>query len=70
VYVDKSTMQQRLDAQVLTMPDHDLFVVYRGVNMNGDFSLDVRVNPLILCVWAGFILLILGTAIAALARRP
>jgi cytochrome c-type biogenesis protein CcmF len=70
VYVDKSTMQQRLDAQVLTMPDHDLFVVYRGVNMNGDFSLDVRVNPLILCVWAGFILLMLGTAIAALARRP
>ena len=69
VYVDKSTMQQRLDAQVLTAPDHDLFVVYRGVNMNGDYSLDVRVNPLILCVWAGFVLLVLGTAIAACGKR-
>lgn len=70
VYLDKSTLQQRLDAQVLTAPDHDLFVVYRGVNMNGDYSLDVRVNPLILCVWAGFALLMLGTAIAALGKRP
>ncbi len=69
VYVDKSTLQQRLDAQVLTMPDHDLFVVYRGVNMNGDYSLDVRVNPLILCVWTGFILLVVGTAIAACGKR-
>ena len=69
VYVDKSTLQQRLDAQVLTAPDHDLFVVYRGVNMNGDYSLDVRVNPLILCVWVGFVLLVLGTAIAACGKR-
>mgnify|MGYP006897794099 CR=1 FL=1 len=70
VYLDKSTLQQRLDAQVLTMPDHDLFVVYRGVNVNGDYSLDVRVNPLILCVWAGFLMLVLGTAIAACGKRP
>ena len=69
VYVDKSTVQQRLDAKVLAAPDHDLFVVYRGVNMNGDYSLDVRVNPLIGCVWAGFVLLALGTAIAACGRR-
>jgi cytochrome c-type biogenesis protein CcmF len=62
-------LQQRLDAQVLSMPDHDLFVVYRGVNVNGDYSLDVRVNPLILCVWAGFVLLIVGTGIAALGKR-
>jgi cytochrome c-type biogenesis protein CcmF len=69
VYVDKSTLQQKLNASVMTMPDHDLFVVYRGVNVNGDYSLDVRVNPFILLVWAGFVLLVAGTAIAACAKR-
>ena len=69
VYVDKSTLQQRLDAQVLTAPDHDLFVVYRGVNQNGDFSLDVRVNQFVLFVWVGFGMLMLGTLFALVGRR-
>jgi cytochrome c-type biogenesis protein CcmF len=70
VYLDKVTLHQRLDACVLTMPDHDLFVVYRGVNLDGDYSLDVRVNPFVLFVWLGFVLLVLGTALAAFGKRP
>ena len=51
------------------MPDHDLFVVFQGLNALGDYSLDVRVNPLIGLVWLGFALLMIGTTIGALARR-
>jgi cytochrome c-type biogenesis protein CcmF len=69
VQVVTSTNQQQLHAAVISFPTEDLFVVYRGVNHEGAFSLDVRVNPLISLVWAGFGLLILGTAISALGRR-
>lgn len=69
VQLTASTQQQKLNASVLGFPTHDLFVVYKGVNTDGDFALDVRVNPLISFVWAGFFLLVLGTAIAAFGRR-
>ncbi|MDR3137109.1 MAG: cytochrome c biogenesis protein CcsA [Coriobacteriales bacterium] len=63
------TQQQKLLASVINFPDQDLFVVYRGVNAQGDYSMDVRVNPLISLVWIGFGLLMIGTALAALGRR-
>ena len=69
VQLTMTTQQQKLNASVLGFPTHDLFVVYKGVNTDGDFALDVRVNPLIGFVWAGFFLLVLGTAIAAFGRR-
>ncbi|MDR0499656.1 MAG: cytochrome c biogenesis protein CcsA [Coriobacteriales bacterium] len=69
VQVVQSTQQQKLIAGVISLPLEDLFVVYKGVNNEGAFSLDVRVNPLISFVWAGFVLLMLGTAIAAFGRR-
>ena len=69
ITVDGATMQQQLDAEVVSMPDHDLFVVFQGLNALGDYSLDVRVNPLIGLVWLGFALLMIGTTIGALARR-
>lgn len=69
ITVDATTMQQRLDAVVIGMPDHDLFVVFQGLNTAGDFSMDVRVNPLISLVWVGFALLMAGTAIGMIARR-
>jgi cytochrome c-type biogenesis protein CcmF len=46
-----------------------LFVVYRGVNDEGDFSMDVRVNPLISFVWVGFALLMVGCLIPLFAKR-
>ena len=69
VQVTLATQQQKLNAGVISLPTHDLFVVYRGVNMDGDFSLDVRVNPLISFVWVGFVLLMVGTTIAFVGRR-
>lgn len=69
VQVIQSTQQQKLVASVISLPDEDLFVVYRGVNANGDFSMDVRVNPLINLVWAGFGLLMAGAFVALFAKR-
>ena len=64
-----TTQQTKLNASVLGFPTEDLFVVYRGVNQEGDLSMDVRVNPLISLVWVGFGLLMLGTAVATFGRR-
>lgn len=69
VEVVQTTQQQKLIASIVSLPTQDLFVVYRGVNEQGAFSMDVRVNPLIFEVWAGFFLLMLGTIIATVGRR-
>ncbi|MEC4183872.1 cytochrome c biogenesis protein CcsA [Adlercreutzia sp. R21] len=64
-----TTQQQKLEASVIGFPLEDLFVVYRGVNDEGDFSMDVRVNPLISLVWVGFGLLMVGCLIPLFAKR-
>ncbi len=69
IQLDVNTQQQKLNASVFGFPEEDLFVVYRGVNQNGDFSLDVRVNPFISLVWAGFGMLMLGTLFALVGPR-
>lgn len=69
VQLTTSTQQQKLNAAVLSFPLEDLFVVYRGVNSAEDFSMDIRVNPLITIVWIGFALLMIGCVIALFARR-
>lgn len=65
----QSTQQQKLVASVISFPTEDLFVVYKGVNQDGDFSMDVRVNPLISQVWIGFGLLMAGVLVATVGRR-
>lgn len=65
----QSTQQQKLVASVISLPFEDLFVVYQGVNEDGDFSMDVRVNPLISQVWAGFFLLMAGVTISTFGKR-
>lgn len=71
VQLDTTTQQQKLNAAVMSFPDEDLFVVYRGTNQEGAFSLDVRVNPLVSLVWVGFALLMAGMLCALLMpRRP
>ena len=69
VQLVQSTQQQKLVASVISFPLEDLFVVYRGVNDAGDFSMDVRVNPLISLVWIGFALLMAGIVVATFGRR-
>ncbi len=69
VQLAQKTQQQKLVASVISLPGEDLFVVYRGVNNDGAFSMDVRVNPLILLVWVGFGLLMVGVCVATLGRR-
>lgn len=59
------TQQTKINASVISFPTEDLFVVYKGVSDSGQLSMDVRVNPLIWCVWLGFILIVAGTLIAA-----
>ncbi len=65
----QSTQQQKLVASVISFPTEDLFVVYKGVNEAGAFSMDVRVNPLVSEVWIGFFVLMLGVLVATLGRR-
>ncbi|MBR5259493.1 MAG: cytochrome c biogenesis protein CcsA [Eggerthellaceae bacterium] len=69
VQLVQTTQQQKLVADVITFPLEDLFVVYRGVSMDGAFALDVRVNPLILFVWVGFGLIMAGGLVALFAKR-
>ena len=69
VQLNAMTQQQKLNASVISMPDEDLFVVYRGVNSHGALSLDVRVNPLVNLVWFGFALLMVGAFLAIAGRR-
>ncbi|MCL1799651.1 MAG: cytochrome c biogenesis protein CcsA [Eggerthellaceae bacterium] len=69
IQVVTATMQQRLIADVVSFPTEDLFVVYRGVNDMGAFSLDVKINRLISFVWIGFGLLMLGVAVATFGGR-
>ncbi|WP_165061810.1 heme lyase CcmF/NrfE family subunit [Adlercreutzia sp. ZJ154] len=69
VQMVKSTQQQKLEASVIGFPLEDLFVVYRGMSADGEYAMDVRVNPLISFVWVGFGLLMLGSLLALFARR-
>ena len=69
VQVVTTTQQQQLHASVVSFPTEDLFVVYRGVNVDGDFALDVRINPLISFAWIGFGILMLGALAATIGRR-
>ncbi|MDR2106807.1 MAG: cytochrome c biogenesis protein CcsA [Coriobacteriales bacterium] len=69
VYLDGMTQQPNYLAGVLSLPLEDLFVVYNGVNSNGDLSIGAFVNPCISFVWVGFALLMVATVIATLGRR-
>ncbi|NTW28763.1 MAG: heme lyase CcmF/NrfE family subunit [Coriobacteriia bacterium] len=63
-----ATQQQSYDAKVLWQPLEDVFVAYQGGD-GQSFDVNVKVNPLIWCVWVGFLMLLAGTAVAAWPRR-
>ncbi len=65
-----TTQQQKLNASIVSLPTEDVFVVYRGVSSTNDaLSLDVRVNPLVNCVWIGFYVLMAGMVIGLVGKR-
>jgi len=65
--------QTRLDASVHSELLRDIFVVYQGQqegpNNTTQLSMNVKINPLIWFAWGGFILLLLGTALAAWPKK-
>jgi cytochrome c-type biogenesis protein CcmF len=64
-FVNRSEDQRlRRDAQVLSEPLRDTFVVFEGASEAG-LTFNVKINPLISLTWGGFALLLLGTALAA-----
>ena len=64
-----NTGQQTLHAGVLTFPGEDLFVAFQGLNADGSLSLNVKVNPLILCNWIGAAISVAGIVLACAPRR-
>ena len=56
--------QTKLNAKVLSEPLRDIFVVFQGAE-NGKLTINVKINPLISFAWGGFLLLMIGTALAA-----
>ena len=63
-----NTQQTQAVAAVHTLPLEDVFVIYNGVDDDGNFSIDVYINRLILFVWIGFGVMIAGALIAALGK--
>jgi len=65
--------QTRLDASVHSELLRDIFVVWQGTQPGPDgaeqLSLNVKINPLIWFAWGGFILLLLGTTLAAWPKK-
>lgn len=50
-------------------PLQDIFVIFGGVNEDKTLTVEVKINPLIMLVWGGSIILILGMCIAYWPRR-
>ena len=62
-----NTQQTRTDARVLSEPLRDIFVTMQGSDENG-ITINVKINPLIWFSWSGFLLLLIGTTVAAWPR--
>lgn len=61
--------QSRVTAETRSSLFEDLFVVYQGHYSDGQTVVNARVNPLILAVWAGFGIMVLGIVCATAPRR-
>lgn len=67
--VANGTQQTIPQSAVLSLPTEDLFVSYEHVETYNSLYLEVKINPLISVMWLGFVLMMVGTAIAAFGRR-
>ena len=60
--------QSKLNADVLVQPLRDVFVVFQGTD-GTNASIQVKINPLISWVWFGFLVSVIGTAIAMWPKK-
>jgi len=60
--------QTKLNAQVVSEPLRDIFMVFQGIQ-DDHVSVNVKINPLIWFVWAGFGLLMVGNALAMWPKK-
>jgi cytochrome c-type biogenesis protein CcmF len=58
----------RFNAAVHVEPLRDVFLAFQGGDASG-LSFDAKINPLISWAWAGFLITVIGTAIAAWPRK-
>jgi cytochrome c-type biogenesis protein CcmF len=65
-----SAKGSKYNTSVLSLPTEDVFVYFDTAIEGYGMPVVAKVNPLISCVWAGFVLLMVGTALAALTPRP
>jgi len=61
--------QTRLNADVHVEPLRDVFTIFEGTTQAGNLSMEIKINPLISWTWLGFVLMILGTTIAAFPKQ-
>ncbi len=62
--------QTKLNAAVRTDPLRDVFVTFEGTDpVTNQLQINVKINPLISFAWFGFLLLTIGTSLAAWPRK-
>ena len=65
--------QGRREVNIIGSPIQDVFATFNGTmdptSNTSNIILDVKINPLIIWVWIGFLLTILGTTLAAWPKR-
>lgn len=60
----------KLNADVIVEPLRDIFIVFQGLDpQTNELSLQVKINPLISWAWAGFLLTIIGSALAMWPKK-
>lgn len=60
--------QTKLEASVIVEPLQDVFVVFQNFQ-DSAISMQVKVNPLISWAWVGFVMMIVGTSLAAWPKK-
>lgn len=60
----KVQQQQTRDVDINWGPFRDVFIIFEGIGADDKLVLNILVNPLIFFVWAGSIIMLLGTTVA------
>ncbi|MFA5844127.1 MAG: cytochrome c biogenesis protein CcsA [Coriobacteriia bacterium] len=61
--------QATVNVDIIYEPLRDVFVILEAVSDDGQISMNVKINPLIGFVWTGFLITIIGTALAVWPKR-
>jgi cytochrome c-type biogenesis protein CcmF len=69
IYFHTVQGQSTRHVDIVYEPLRDVFFIFEGINPDGSIAVNVKVNPLISFVWFGFVLTIIGTAIAVWPKR-